>query len=530
MGRVADSSVDLVSTSCTRRSRRPDRPAGRRVLSTLSISCVCWLLAAVRNRRVPRFRIARSSRVNNYSDHCGTLDDRSCLWVYLTSYQEQRLVVNMEFFSVPRKPLPPLMARTRQRMGEFFTSNQVLGRLQTIGCVAVEITQRCNLDCTLCYLSENSQSVRDIPMAEVRRRLDDVIAHFGAGTHVQITGGEPSLRKHTELIEIVRYARSIGLYPALFTNGIAASRDLLARLADVGLCDVAFHVDTTQRRQGFATETELNALRREYIERARGLGLMVIFNTTVHQGNFAELPGLVRFFAKHADVVGLVSFQLQAETGRGEWRARDISINPVTVQNQIEVGAQKELPWGVVQVGHTDCHSYLPALVINERVFPLADDQQLFSDFLGDFDHINWDRHAKPVTIAASLLCAALLRPRWWPRIATVVAKFAKTMAVEIWRSKGRVHKLTFFVQNFMDAEHLQADRIAACSFMVMTAKGPVSMCKHNARRDEYILQPFTISDGDGRSVVYEPLKKTSQSRKRFRSIRDAENHPPTTV
>ena len=150
-------------------------------------------------------------------------------------------------------------------MGSLFTANQVLGRTQTIGCVAIEITQRCNLDCTLCYLSEHSQSVRDIPIREIFQRLDAVVKHYGVGTHVQITGGDPTLRKHTELIEIVRYASDIGLYPALFTNGIAASRFLLKKLAGVGLRDVAFHVDTTQRRSGDDSEIALNKIRQEYI-------------------------------------------------------------------------------------------------------------------------------------------------------------------------------------------------------------------------------------------------------------------------
>ena len=39
------------------------------------------------------------------------------------------------------------MRVTQARMGERFTDNQILGRLSTIGCVAVEITQKCNLDC-----------------------------------------------------------------------------------------------------------------------------------------------------------------------------------------------------------------------------------------------------------------------------------------------------------------------------------------------------------------------------------------------
>ncbi len=59
-----------------------------------------------------------------------------------------------------------------------------------------------------------------------------------------------------------------------------------------------------------------------------------------------------------------------------------------------------------------------------------------------------------------------------------------------------------------MDAEQLQQERIDACSFMVMTAEGPVSMCLHNANRDDYILKPLDIQRADGTSLRYQPLKK----------------------
>ncbi|WP_346992914.1 radical SAM protein [Alteromonas gracilis] len=219
----------------------------------------------------------------------------------------------------PVKTREQQLAHTKQRMGEHFTPNQLLGRTHTIGCVAVEITQKCNLDCTLCYLSEHSQAVRDIPIQEVFQRLDNILLHYGPGTSVQITGGDPTLRKHSELIDIVAYANKLGLHTALFTNGIEASRALLRKLAKAGLNDVAFHVDTTQERKGYDDERSLNAIREEYIARAKGLGLMVIFNTTVHNGNFGELPMLVDFFVRHADSVSFASLQLQAETGRGEW-------------------------------------------------------------------------------------------------------------------------------------------------------------------------------------------------------------------
>ncbi len=402
------------------------------------------------------------------------------------------------------------LAETEARMGELFTSNQILGRLQTIGCVAVEITQKCNLDCTLCYLSEHSQQVADIPIEEVFRRLDDVIRHYGEGTHVQITGGDPTLRKHSELIEIVDYANKLGLYTALFTNGIGATRKLLKNLAEVGLRDVAFHVDTTQRRKidevEASSESQLNHIRQDYLDRTKGLGLMVIFNTTVHIGNFLEIPTLVKFFRHRADQIGLVSFQLQADTGRGEWRERDIVINKQSVCDQVEKGSSLDLPWDVVQVGHSDCHFYMPTIVVNNTVYPLLGDKVFFADFLNDFQHISWDRQLSARRIASQFLRALVVRPRWWGRLAAHGFKLSKMIARDFFKARGKVQQLTFFVQNFMDAEELAQERIDGCSFMVMTDQGPVSMCQHNSQRDDYILRPLDITRADGTRLKYKPL------------------------
>src|SRR5262245_40482766 len=80
-------------------------------------------------------------------------------------------------------------------------NRQMLGTRMAIGCVALEITQRCNLDCTLCYLSELSESIPDPPIDEIKRRADMIVRDWGQNTNVQITGGDPTLRKRDELVE-----------------------------------------------------------------------------------------------------------------------------------------------------------------------------------------------------------------------------------------------------------------------------------------------------------------------------------------
>ena len=384
-----------------------------------------------------------------------------------------------------------LRARRRMEATGQWRKGQPMGRRFAVACVALEITQRCNLDCTLCYLSESSEAVLDVPLAEIFRRVDLIHAIYGSNCDVQVTGGDPTLRKREELVAIVRRIAALGMRPTLMTNGIKATRALLAELAAAGLYDVAFHVDDTQRRKGYADELALNALRREYIERARGLGITVMFNTTVHRGNFAHVPALARFFVEHADAVHLASFQLQADTGRGVAGARPILITPDTVARQIEAGAGASLNFGTA-IGHARCNRYAACLVAGGRVHDLLDDQALMAEVHDASSQLVYDRR-RPRRAAAMLLHWAAMQPWLWRRGLGWAARKLWAMRRDLVRGRGRVHKLSFLIHNFMDACALERDRVEACIFMAATAQGPVSMCLHNARRDSFILEPLEV-------------------------------------
>ena len=404
------------------------------------------------------------------------------------------------------------LAKTKLRMGSHFKKNQILGRRETIGCVSLEISQRCNLDCSLCYLSPSSNQVTDLPLLEVFRRLDGIKEHFGAGTDVQVSGGDPTMRDRKELMQIVRYAREIGLNPALFTNGIRCDRSMIEELVENGLSDIAFHVDLTQGRKGFDTEQELDRVRKQYIEMVRGLPLMVIFNTTVHKDNFHQIPSLVQFFIEQSDVVRFASFQLQADTGRGVLGKRQEVISLETVREKIDEGSGNSLAWDAILLGHPKCHSYAPTLAVNNKAFSLIDDPELIGDFFSDFRDVTHDRRERPGIIALRYIKAALSKPRWLIRVAKYFLPRLWKMRRDLLASRGRAHKISFFLQNFMDADHLDPERIEACSFMVMTQEGPVSMCAHNANRDDYILSPIPVEGEQGTEIFY-PLKNQDRAK-----------------
>jgi 7,8-dihydro-6-hydroxymethylpterin dimethyltransferase len=397
---------------------------------------------------------------------------------------------------------------------KLWSPRQQMGRRWPVGCVALEVTQRCNLDCGACYLSESSEALHDLPLEEVFRRIAAIRACYGAGTDVQVTGGDPTLRPAAELVRIVQRIRASGLRATLFTNGIRASRRLLAELAAAGLEAVAFHVDTTQRRKGYASEVELNVLRAEYLERASGLPLAVYFNTTVHNGNLGEVPAAVRFFIGRCDIVRLASFQLLAATGRGVLGARGPAVSAASVIESIRRGAGARLEFDALDIGHPSCNRYAMALVANGRAYDALDDAALVAELLETTAQARLDR-VRPWRAAAAFAAALARHPATLARALGWAARKAWAMRGDLVAGRGRVRKLSFFVHNFMDAVELDAQRVAACSFMVASADGPVSMCAHNARRDDYLLQPTVMRGG-----YWDPVSGRTHARPLVQPVR----------
>ncbi len=395
-----------------------------------------------------------------------------------------------------------------------FTPHQAATRRWSIGCVSLEVTQRCNLDCSLCYLSEHSEAVLDFPLEEIYRRIDMISAHYGRDCDVQISGGDPTLRDHAELELIVRRIADKGMRSSLFTNGILASRALLQRLQAAGLSDVAFHVDMSQERKGYANETALNALRLEYIDRARGLGLSVFFNTTVFETNVADVPMMARFFAEHSDVVRLASFQMQADTGRGLLTARPGALTQARMMELIEQGAGTALNWDALVGGHPRCNRYATALVLGGGA--PAPHRMHLHDLFEDGEFI-----ARAMRETAGL---SVSRAHLWKAAAQFAGAVARRpglawagaqwLAKLVWGLRthwglafqgGGPRKISYFIHNFMDARDLDPERIDTCVFMAAGPTGMVPMCEFNAQRDAHLLRPLTLTDGS----TWQPLRDT---------------------
>lgn len=183
--------------------------------------------------------------------------------------------------------------------------------------VAWNLTKRCNLACSHCYISAGSWHAAEgeLTTAECHRVLDEIL-EVNPNPVMILSGGEPLLREDLE--EIAEHASASGATVVVGTNGTRLTGPRISSLQDAGVTGVAISVDSLRSEyhdrfrhgQGALTDT-LGA-----VGRLRDAGLDFIVQTSLTRGNRSELRDLVAWSSDQ----GAVSFNLYflVPTGRGE--------------------------------------------------------------------------------------------------------------------------------------------------------------------------------------------------------------------
>lgn len=110
--------------------------------------------------------------------------------------------------------------------------------------VIIELISSCNKDCSFCF-NKNSAKGKNKLTKEIVFGILDKIAKQGVKA-VRFTGGEPLLRDDIE--EILRYAKSKGLYVILNTNGILLKKENILLLDYVDDLLISLH-DINEREE-----------------------------------------------------------------------------------------------------------------------------------------------------------------------------------------------------------------------------------------------------------------------------------------
>lgn len=172
----------------------------------------------------------------------------------------------------------------------------------------LEPTTACNLRCDGCYRDLSSN--RHKSLEEVRGELE-LFKKLRKSDCMSIAGGDPLVYPH--IVELVGIIREMGWKPIVNTNGLALDEPLLRELKQAGVFGFTLHVDSSQHRPGFASasETELNELRLKFARMlARAGNIACSFNATISAGTLDEVPAMVDWARRHADLVQTMVFIL----------------------------------------------------------------------------------------------------------------------------------------------------------------------------------------------------------------------------
>jgi radical SAM protein with 4Fe4S-binding SPASM domain len=204
--------------------------------------------------------------------------------------------------------------------------------------VAWNLTRRCNLACTHCYISAGPWETAEAELgrAECRRVVDELLA-VNPSPMLILSGGEPLVRE--DLPDLVAYASGRGATVVVGTNGTALTDARVAALKDAGVAGVAVSVDSLEEARHDGFRGGARALERTVaaLERLRAHRLDFVVQTTATPDNAAEIPRLVEWAAGQ----GAVCFNLYflVPTGRG---ARLSDLPPERVEALLAALAEEE--------------------------------------------------------------------------------------------------------------------------------------------------------------------------------------------
>jgi uncharacterized radical SAM superfamily Fe-S cluster-containing enzyme len=184
----------------------------------------------------------------------------------------------------------------------------------------IDLTNRCNLTCPICFANANVQGyVSEPSYEEVVEMLKSYRAERPvAGRMVQFSGGEPTI--HPRFLDVIKAAKDLSFsHIQIATNGIRfKSLEFAEKTAEAGLHTLYLQFDGltedcyTHTRGRPLLETKMKA-----IDNIRKAGMKIVFvPTIINTVNDDQVGPILKFAIDNIDVISGISYQPVCFTGR----------------------------------------------------------------------------------------------------------------------------------------------------------------------------------------------------------------------
>ncbi len=104
-----------------------------------------------------------------------------------------------------------------------------------------EVTQKCNAACEQCGSRCDASGEERLKKEDIVSVFRDVKAHFGTSVMLNVTGGEPLLRK--DLFEIMAEAHRLGFDWGMVTNGTLITDEVIEKMKATGMKTITVSID-----------------------------------------------------------------------------------------------------------------------------------------------------------------------------------------------------------------------------------------------------------------------------------------------
>ncbi len=356
------------------------------------------------------------------------------------------------------------------------------------GLAILEVTERCNLTCPMCY-AYSSPSERDYSLEEIETRLDQLIAIEGKGISLQLSGGEPSVRRDLEQIAALVKQKGFG-HLEMVSNGIRLAReaDFAEKLVRWGFTSVYLQFDSTRPEDIVRLRGEdLWKVREKAIAALERVKLPSTLAVSLYDGlNTDQVQQVIDFAWQHPDTVCAIAFQaatpfgrFEVDNGNGNGQKqppRKLRMPEILQLIEEQTGISQNLFFPVGE-GSPLCNAFTLLKYTKDGYKPVAPNFTLqeFMEVMGPRPNMTLrmltrGRSAVLPQIVTNVGGSLKLIKTLWPHIGTDPS---------FWTSRKT---LTLFVKPFMDESDIDMSRIERCCFHNASPRGVMSFCALNAK------------------------------------------------
>ena len=289
---------------------------------------------------------------------CGEHGNFSCLIA--------RNAADFENWGVETVNIPPKEILSDTLKGCPYDCGPCKNHLQTACCVLIDVTDRCDQRCNICFASAEPGEKKDIPLSEIESKYDELIRLSEERKfNIQLSGGEPAVRD--DLPRIISLAKDKGFeYVQINTNGrrIGLEDGYARELKQAGADAVFMQFDGTSDEIYMKLRGEkLLEIKKKAVENCRKARLPVALVPTLVRGvNDKNIGGIIRYMLDNTDVVKGIHFQPVSFFGRypadmGEENRFTMfdTINEIEAQTEGKISKDELLP---ISTGHNLCCFY----------------------------------------------------------------------------------------------------------------------------------------------------------------------------